>query len=600
MKNRIVWMILCSILMIGLAGCDPKVIEPPKDPFVLGENTITSINVNMKTKVYPKDTAPLNFDFLQIGSWVKTTQTILNETTLKLVIEDDKGYEYKIYRQSGKYLAIIKNEAYTKVHRYWIDHTVMTSIIQHLADNNLSSVAGNLDFVKAYWGTDETTVFEVDPILINQYFESRDFTAPIENIDLTRRHAEFSMIDELGNTYHFYAQAHAVLITWAKDGSSELFSFEFSPAMDIYRALTDNYVEKITVNQLNEVRFTQAYLEGIETFSPSKMFPIYPNVSDMLNLEMRLDRAFKADLLPDDQSECTFIFKDESNLYYVFCFNPYVVGVGPDPKGALTYYSLGDYNDTNLGGNIYRMSVPAPAGSRIDNLTFTRVTAVMHCECDHHADLSSAQSNYLNALMDLADHATVAPDFIYFSRELQADDLFYLTTSTGKRLDFYINPATKEILFAIDYNGWDQYGSTYYRIDPAGYEKVLEAHFYLSSIMDPAKADANPTFDAFYIGDVLSGNTAIIDLPMKTLTSAQITAIDGLLQRSQWQVVPIYDSAIPLNSAFVLRKNSNEFYVFCKVGSLAVVNEVTFNGDTKVYLVPASALNDVLTKLKTY
>jgi len=588
------------MLMMGLAGCGPKVIEDPKDPFVLGTNVITEVNINMKTKVTITSTAPLTSDILKMDSWLSTTETVLTSSTKKMALKDDQGYVYDIYRQKGKYLVSITHKDYTTPHRYWIDPAVMTTMISNLSEKYLTKPAGTLEFVKAYWGTDRTTVFEVDPVLMSQFYETSNFTATSGNFDLSRRHAEFSLIDELGNEYQFYGQAQAVRIIWAKDGSSELFSFDFSEAMRLYKALTENYTDKTIVNQLGTISFTQAYLEGLDTFGPSKMFRIYPKISDILNELMKLNRAFKADLLPDEQSECKFIFKDDAGLYYVLCYNPYVIGVGPDPKGTLTYYSLGDYNDTDLGGYVYDMPVPAPSGSRIDNFTFTRVNAVMHCECDQHVDLSLTQSNYLNALMDLADNAKVVLDFVYPFSNLEPQDLFYLSTTSGKRLDFKINDQTRTIVFTIDYNGFDHYGTTYYQIDGAGYDKVLEAHFYLSNLLFPTKADANPTFDAFNIGDVLSSTTAIIDLPMKTLTTDQINAIDGRLQRSKWQDIPLFDEAIKLNSRFVLRKNSNEFYIFSRVGAFAVVNDVIYNGETKVYLIPADALEDVLALLKTY
>lgn len=598
--RRLCWLGLFSILlMIGLAGCDPKVIEPVKDPFVLGENTITKININMSVEVYSNDKAPMTSEVFQMSSWVKTTQTIMDPDQLKMEFKDDQGYVYRIYRQSGKYLAVISHADYTTVHRYWISAEIMTQWMTYLSENYLSDKLSALDFVKAYWGTDESTLFDIDPLVIRLITEPRDIQVATEPIDLTRRHAEFSLIDEIGNQYHFYGQAYAVKIIWAKDQSSEIYTFDISRAHQIYQALITNYVEKTVVNQLDPVILTHVYLKDVSSFSVSKMVSIDPKINTDIQKELRLDRAYQADLLPDAQSECKFTFKGDNGLYYVVCYNPHVVGVGPDLKGTLTYYSFGDFNDTDLGGYMVGFPLPAPSGSLLDDLTFTRVTAVQHCECDTHVDLSLAQSNYLNDLMDLSTHTKVILNHNYFS-DYYDGDLFWLTASNGRRFDFVIYPKTKTIMFTTVYPSNGEYGTTYYQIDGAGYEKVLEAHFYLSGLLDPNKADANPTFTGFYIGNVLSGNTAIIDLPMTTLTSAQITTIDGLLQRSKWQELSIYDEPIPLDSSFVLQKSSDVFYIFSKVGSIATVTEQPFNGWGKVYLIPISAFNDVLNQLKTY
>jgi len=600
MKNRFISLLLCSVLLFGLSACDPKVNDPEKDPFVLGVNKITEVNFNMKLKTTILDSAPLTSAILQTESWIKTSVTILDENTLKMTFLDDQAYEYKVYRQYDKYIVTITNPKYTKVHRYWISETIMMDIVQYMSDHYLTQVAGYLDFKKAYWGTDEATVFEVDPSLINQFYLPRDFQIPTEPIDLSRRHAEFSLVDELGNVYNFYAQAYAVVITWAKDKTSVQYSFSFDYSSNILNALIENYFDVPFVGDLEPVLFTHVYLEGIDSYSSAKLIAISQKISDGINKELMLQRAYKAELLPDDQSNCKFVLKDDTGLFYVVCYNPYIVGVGLDPKGPLTYYSLGDFNDTDIGGYLYDIPLQAPSGSRIDNLLFTRVFAVMHCDCDHHVDLSLAQSNYINNLMDLKDHASVITDYNLYGSDIYPDDLFYIDDSRGYRIKFLIFPTTKSIIFTIDYNGQDLYGMTYYKIDDAGYEKVLETHFYLSGLLDPTKKNAGPIFTGFYIGNVLAGNTAIIDLPITTLTNNQITTIDGLLKRSQWQELSLYDDAIPLDSDFILQKSSDVFYIFSKVGSISVITERQFNGGAKVYLIPNSAYNDVYSKLNSF
>ncbi|NTW95830.1 MAG: hypothetical protein HGB31_04330 [Erysipelotrichaceae bacterium] len=600
MIKRLISVLMCSLLLLSLSACDPTVNDPGNDPFVLGVNKITEVNINMKMEAIVLDTALLDASVLQTDSWIKTSVTILDETTLKMIFLDDQAYEYKVYRQYDKYIVTITNPKYTKVHRYWISETIMMDIVQYLTEHYLTQVAGYLDFKKAYWGTDESTVFEIDQNLIKEYYLPRDFQIPAEPIDLSRRHAEFSLVDELGNVYNFYAQAYAVVITWAKDNTSVQYSFDFEKSANILKVLTENYYDEPFVGDLEPVLFTHVYLEGIDSYNSSKMVSISKIISDGINEELMLQRAFKADLLPDDQSKCQFVLKDDTGLFYVVCYNPYIVGVGLDPKGPLTYYSLGDFNDTDIGGYLAFMPLPAPTGSRIDNLRFTKVYAVMHCDCDHHVDLSLAQSNYVNSLMDLKDHASVVTDFSLYSNDTWPDDLFYIDDTNGHRIKFLIYPMTKKIIISIDYNGEDQYGMTYYEIDEAGYEKVLESHFYLSGLLDPNKKDANPTFTGFYIGNVLGGSTAIIDLPITTLTNTQITTIDGLLQRSQWQELSLYDDAIPIDSDFILQKSSDAFYIFSKVGSISVITERQFNGEAKVYLIPNSAYNDALSKLNSY
>jgi len=600
MIKRLISVLMCSLLLLSLSACDPTVNEPENDPFVLGINKITEVNINMKMKAIVLDTALLDASVLQTESWIKTSVTILDENTLKMTFLDDQAYEYKVYRQYDKYIVTITNPKYTKVHRYWISEAIMMDIVQYLTDHYLTKVAGYLDFKKAYWGTDESTVFEVDQSLFNEFMSPNYFQTPSESIDLSRRHVEFSLIDELGNVYNFYAQANAVVITWLKDNNSVQYSFDFGYSANILKVLTENYFDEPFVGDLEPVLFTHVYLEGIDSYSSSKMVSISKTISDGINQELMLQRAFKADLLPDDQTNCQFVLKDDTGLFYVVCYNPYIVGVGLDPKGPLTYYSLGDFYDTDIGGYLYDIPLLAPSGSRIDNLLFTKVYAVMHCDCDHHVDLSLARSNYINSLMDLKDHASVITDYNLYGSDIYPDDLFYIDDSRGYRIKFLIFPTIKSIIFTIDYNGPDQYGMTYYKIDSAGYEKVLETHFYLSGLLDPTKKDANPTFTGFYIGNVLGGSTAIIDLPITTLTNTQITTIDGLLQRSQWQELSLYDDAITLDSDFILQKSSDVFYIFSKVGSISVITERQFNGGAKVYLIPNSAYSDVYSKLNSY
>jgi hypothetical protein len=210
--------------------------------------------------------------------------------------------------------------------------------------------------------------------------------------------------------------------------------------------------------------------------------------------------------------------------------------------------------------------------------------------------LSSAQNKYLKDLMDLADHAVVSLDTNSYL-DGAYPYLFILQTSNGLYASFVVDPSTNTFYILIDYNG-DSLGRTYYRLDSAIFDKVLEANFYLFGLLYPDKADATPTFDAFYIGDQLNYEKAS-DLPMKSLTSAQITTIDGLLQRQSWQEFGyFYETGLRLKSKFVLRKDSNSFYIFSQYGSQSVVTDQTVDGGSQNYIIPNSALNDVLNALK--
>jgi len=244
------------------------------------------------------------------------------------------------------------------------------------------------------------------------------------------------------------------------------------------------------------------------------------------------------------------------------------------------------------------MAIPAPVGSSLDDLTYTKAFVMTHSEAEISTLLSSAQNTYLKNLMALADHATVIYDTDL--NQLSAlSELNGIRTSNGLYMYFLADPATKTIYITIDYNS-EKYGMTYYRIDSAVYEKVLEANFYLSGLIYTTKADANPTYTGFYVGDHLNYDK-LTDLPITPLTSAQITTIDGLLQRSSWQNISSFTFTIgqTLNSAFVLKKDSTHFYIFSQVGSKSVVTLQTVDGGSQVYLIPGSALSDVLNALKT-
>jgi hypothetical protein len=458
------------------------------------------------------------------------------------------------------------------------------------------------DFVKALWGADDSTVFDIDPTLFMDQFKriARQITVLPEQ-DLGNRQATFSLIDTQGNLFRFYDQAHVIKLILAKDGTTKYYGCDFSNIRDLWDWLVAKYPDKLITDQLSSTLFTHVYLDTIPSSTAAKFLPISKDVSDMVNRVLMLNKAYKADVLPNSESSCNITFKNDQGLYYVLCYFPYVIGVGTDPSKTLTYYNL--FHDPYAGEDIRNyfndMAIAPPSGSNLASLTYSRAFAMTHSERDVSVALSSAQNTYLKNLMDLADHAEVIKDIYAYNQGNLATytELISLKTSSGLNMYFLADPVTKTVILTIDYNGYEKMGKTYYLIDSNVYSKIMEANLYLCGLISPDKADANPTFTAFFLGDQLNYDK-LTDLPMIALTSAQITQIDGLLQRSSWQLLPWSNFGSTFNSSFVLQKDSTLFYIFSRVGSKSVVSLMNPDGGSVDYLIPNSALNDVLNALK--
>jgi len=595
MRHQIRWIVVCCLAMI-MSGCQPKVIDPKKDPFVLGTNTMVSVSVEGKIFADLNVAMPLTPVILSIETWVKTIQPVTNQMNLKITLTDNEEYIYKFYKKSSGYLVVIKSPYYDEFHHYLLTDTVYDHIYDYLLENHIPKVPGVYDFVQGMLGKDETTTFDIDATLIGSFLKPDVFSVSSDK-DVSRISVLFTLIDTKGNLYHFYQSAGIVEFVSSKDQSVKQYRFEYQDLKDVWNFIKETYPEALKINLLQPVLFTKVYLEGLASFSSSKFIPISQKTSDNLNEILNLQGAYHPDIQTDEQSNCAYVLKDDKGMYYVVCFNPYVVGVGNDPNGTLAYYSLCTQFESgmDIGTYLYSMPIPPPVSNRLDN--FTKANAVMHCDCDRHVDFSISQSKYLNNLMDLADHVSITDDSFRMQR-YEPTDLFYISTSSNLVLKFYIPLSTNTIILEIDYNGYENAGTTYYRIDDAAYDKVMEAHFYIAGLIDTIKADANPTYDAFYIGDQLSVAN-LSDLSMTNLTSAQITSIDGLLQRPSWQEISQYDPALSLESKFVLRKDSNSYYIFSQFGSKSVVTYQKNDGDAKVYIIPNKALNDVLNYLKS-
>jgi len=340
MKHRRSNWILWACLVLALTSCTPKVVEPEKDPFVLGSNTIVAVNFEKKASIEIKDANQLSADVLQTTKWVKTTQAIHDASTLKYSFLDKQGYRYNFYKQANGYLGVIKSASYSTDNRYLVPAAVIHDIVAFLADHYALQTPGILDFVKAMWGKDESTTFSIDPDLIAPLLRPAWFTAPTEAADLSRANAEFSLIDELGNLYHFYAQKYDVEVIYAKDNSIKHFYIDFGTIHDVWMNLRNNYADKTITNQLSSTLFTNVYLDQVSTFNAFQLRPLSQKVSDMINRVLLLNKAYQVDVLPDSESTCPFTLKNDQGLYYVICYNPYVVGIGTNPKGTLTYYNL--------------------------------------------------------------------------------------------------------------------------------------------------------------------------------------------------------------------------------------------------------------------
>jgi len=597
MKRYLNWIVLCCLALF-VSGCTPKVIEPVKDPFVLGSNPIKNVYLEGKFFADLKVDYPLTPQILSTETWVKTNQQVTSQTILKITLTDSEDYTYKFYKVSGRYLVVIKNDDYTEDHHYLVTEPVYDQFYAFILEKHIPKIPGIYEFVQGMLGKDESTRFDLDLTPIISSLKPGSFALATENIDLSRKPVIFSLIDDQGNLYHFYDDGNRVEFVSSSDQSVTQYLIDNQDLSNVWTFIKETYPDAMIVNQLQPVIFSKAYINGLASYSSSKLIPVSLRLSNDINEVLNLLGAYKTFVIPDEQSNCEYILKDDQGLYYVICYNPYVVGVGKDPKGPLTYYSLPVPVDRGIGDYLYNMPMPAPLGSRLDNFTFTKANAAAHCGCDIRVDLSSSQSTYLNNLMDLADHAVYTDDTsLFIQGYTQPDDLFIITTSSNLRLWFYIQTSTKTIIMEIDYNSQSQNGTTYYRIDSAGYNKILEAHFYIAGLLDTAKADANPTFDAFYLGDQLSF-PAINDLPMTSLTSTQITTIDGLLQRTSWQKIALYDPALNLESKFVLRKDSNSYYVFSQFGTQSVVTLRNLVGESEAYIIPSKAFNDVLNALK--
>jgi len=602
MKRYLNVILVCCLALI-MVGCKPKVIEPEvkKDPFVLGSTPMKGFDIPYVYSWYFTAADPLSEEILSTKTWVKSNQQV--NTQIVLSLTDNLEYVYTFYAVTGRYFVVVKSPYYKEDHRYLVSDAVYKQIKAFLYEKYVPDLPGIYPFIKAMWGKDESTVFEIDPETIAPLLRTSWFTVPIETADLSHANTEFSLIDDQGNLYHFYAQKSIVEIIDAKDKSIKYFYLSFSNISDTWKFLKSKYADKLITNQLSSTLFTKVFLSGPDSFNASKLLPIAKEVSDLVNNGLKLNQVYKADVLPYSESISNYILKDDKGLYYVFYRSPYVLGVGPDPKGPLTYYSLvtdqygGDINIDNL---FLYMGIMPPAGTTLDDLTFSKAWAVTHSENEISVVFSSAQNKYLKDLMSLGDHAVVALDMNTSTNYLNGSffDLFDIKTTTGLILDFFVDTSTRTIYITADYNG-ESWGMTYYRLDNTAFDKVMEAYFYVAKQLFPDKADASPTYDAFFIGDQLNYDK-LTELPMTSLTSAQITTLDGLLQTQSWQQFYYFDvEGLRLKSQFVLRKDSDSFYIFSQYGSQSVVTDQIVDGESKFYIIPTQALNDVLNALKT-
>ena len=605
MKHTLAWIIVCCVALI-MTGCTPKTVETEKDPFdtfVLGQNKIMSLLFQNTDNITFNDTQPLTDAVMHYSLWVKTNDVVTNYENLIASMLDDQGFQYYFYAQKEKVLVDINASAQFYSRHYYISKDIYDSLMIFLIENYITMKPGLFDFVKAAWGADDSTIFDINPAYFMDQFNriARSITVLPEQ-DLSSYQATFTFIDTQGNLYRFYDQAYTIKLMMVKDGTIKYFNCDFSDISNLWDWLREKYPDKLITNQLSSTLFTQVYLDTIPSSISVKGLPISKDVSDMVNRILMLDKAYKADVMPNAESNCPVTLKNDQGLYYVICNFPYVVGVGTDPGKSLTYYTLfhDPYTGEDLRDYFRDMAIAPPAGSSLATMIFTRAFAMTHSEMDVSVALSSAQNTYLKNLMNLAEHAEVIQDiYPYFTNNpgyYSYTELISLKTSIGHNLYFVVDTATRTVFLSIDYNG-DKYGQTYYRIDSSVYNQIIEASLYLNDLISPVKADANPTFNAFYIGDQLN-YSKLTDLPMKSMTSDQIKAIDGLLQRSSWKELTYSLVGSTLNSRFVLQKDSTHFYIFSQVGSMSVVSLKNQDGGETDYLIPNSALNDVLNALK--
>lgn len=598
--------ILISIVSITLflGGCTKETVVD--DPFILGANTIQSVELTRKTNAILKSNLSLTSEIMHTAAWVETQAGLNTQSVLRMTMLDDQGYRYQIYQQaSGDYLVTVKSSSYPTEHRYHIPNSAYTSILLFMADNYWPRMPGILDFVSAMWAKDESTMFPFsDSATISMITRPFYFEGVTEAVDLSRVNCEFSLVDLQDNVYRFYAQANIVEIIYAKDNSVQQYTYDFTNIREIEQLLRTNYPDKLITNQLTPVNFTKVYFNGLSSFSPSKMLPIASSTSDSINLILYLERAVTADVLPDEESNCKIVMKSDDGLYYVVCLHPYVIGVGPDPKGPLTYYNLFvDYYGTNgeLANLFYYFPLPAPTGTNLDAFTFTKVYAMTHSERELSVLISGSQSSALKAMMDLAANGTMI-----LGKPYNADhgylELSSIETSSKKRFDFLVSESSETIILNIDFNGYDDYGSTYYLYEGEDVNKIMEAFYTLTVSLFPDYVDIDPVFDAYYIGNSIN-YSSFGDNPLTAMTPEQITQIDGLLQHDAWRETSLFpDGPLPNHIDFALRKSATEYYFFSRYGSMSIVVDYIMGGgmSTNVYTMPNSAYDQVFSTLKSY
>jgi hypothetical protein len=341
---------------------------------------------------------------------------------------------------------------------------------------------GAYPIVKVMLGNDERTLFTLTSEHPLNKAPLVNWT-PVEKTQISNYEQKLVLIDAEGFKSTFFElptnDQSFIVVSNSKGNEVKYYASTFGFADSIIEELKINYPAEFIIDELPKVKFTYAFLDGLENFAEAKMMALNQVMSDKINSILKLPTRYRTNITPDFAAIKPYILKDENGVYYVICFQKNMIGVGSDPTGVLTYYAMDLETASLIGNYFYFIPVNAPAGKDLSDLTLKSFNSqLLGTYAEQFIELSARQSQEVLGMLDLPRHAFVTLELDVDSY----DDLFGFEDGDGLLYWFFRSNQASKTFLRVDY-GANESGLTYYEYSFEGRDTYTEVMQYLKKLI---------------------------------------------------------------------------------------------------------------------